>query len=201
MISDNELYLQISVIDTGKGIKKEDQNKLFKLFGYVEDAQGLNTHGIGLGLVISQKIINQFDGQISMTSEYGVGSEFTFILKINNKNEKTNCDGQIEEQKLAKCDNGGLNFSWKPKFGNKSPNYRHTTNLDGFVNSNFQAFKKQKNIERNSQIPFLKKRPSKYIKIEGDMTLSSQTLFGNKKQIPEILPSIEVLWSLEQDDQ
>ena len=83
MINDNELFLKISVEDTGKGIKKEDQNKLFKLFGYVDDAQGLNTHGIGLGLVISQKIINQFDGQIFMKSEHGIGSEFTFILHIN----------------------------------------------------------------------------------------------------------------------
>ena len=56
--NENDLFLRISVEDTGKGIKKEDQTKLFKLFGYVEDASGLNTHGIGLGLVISQKIIN-----------------------------------------------------------------------------------------------------------------------------------------------
>lgn len=35
---DNDLFLRISVEDTGKGIKKEDQTKLFKLFGYVEDA-------------------------------------------------------------------------------------------------------------------------------------------------------------------
>ena len=33
-----ERFLQISVEDTGKGIKKEDQGKLFKLFGYVDDA-------------------------------------------------------------------------------------------------------------------------------------------------------------------
>ena len=48
-----EHFLKISVEDTGKGIKKEDQKKLFKLFGYVADAEGLNSHGIGLGLVIS----------------------------------------------------------------------------------------------------------------------------------------------------
>ena len=45
--------MKISVEDTGKGIKKKDQNKLFKLFGFVDDAKGLNTNGIGLGLVIS----------------------------------------------------------------------------------------------------------------------------------------------------
>ena len=61
-IANDEMFLRITVEDTGKGIKKEDQNKLFKLFGYVEDAQGLNLHGIGLGLVISKKIVDQFDG-------------------------------------------------------------------------------------------------------------------------------------------
>ena len=53
----NDKLLQITVKDTGIGIKKENQKKLFKLFGYVQDANGLNTHGIGLGLVISEKII------------------------------------------------------------------------------------------------------------------------------------------------
>ena len=35
---DNEKYLEISIEDTGIGIKTEDQNKLFKLFGYVQDS-------------------------------------------------------------------------------------------------------------------------------------------------------------------
>lgn len=49
----NEYFLKISVIDTGIGIKREERNKLFKLFGYLENSNGINTHGIGLGLVIS----------------------------------------------------------------------------------------------------------------------------------------------------
>ena len=48
--------------DTGIGIEYEDQDKLFKLFGFVQDTQGLNTHGIGLGLVIAEQIVNQFGG-------------------------------------------------------------------------------------------------------------------------------------------
>jgi signal transduction histidine kinase len=47
-------FVEISVIDTGIGIEYEDQDKLFKLFGFVQDTQGLNTHGIGLGLVIAE---------------------------------------------------------------------------------------------------------------------------------------------------
>jgi signal transduction histidine kinase len=36
-------YLQISVIDTGVGIKKEDQQKLFKLFGFLDNTKKMNT--------------------------------------------------------------------------------------------------------------------------------------------------------------
>ena len=56
------------MVDTGIGIKEEDQDKLFKLFGFVKDTQEMNTHGIGLGLVISEQIVKQFDGEIYFES-------------------------------------------------------------------------------------------------------------------------------------
>ena len=51
---DGKKHLKISVIDTGIGIPKENREKLFKLFGFVQDDKNLNVNGIGLGLVISQ---------------------------------------------------------------------------------------------------------------------------------------------------
>ena len=51
-------FLQIEVIDTGVGIEYEDQDKLFKLFGFVQDAKQLNRNGIGLGLVIADNIVS-----------------------------------------------------------------------------------------------------------------------------------------------
>jgi K+-sensing histidine kinase KdpD len=57
------------VIDTGIGIALQDQDKLFKLFGFVESTQHLNTHGIGLGLVIAQYITDAFGGKICFVSE------------------------------------------------------------------------------------------------------------------------------------
>ena len=42
--------------DSGIGIKDEDKNKLFELFGFLESTKELNTKGIGLGLHISKKI-------------------------------------------------------------------------------------------------------------------------------------------------
>ena len=49
--------LEIQVIDTGIGIKSDDIQKLFKLFGFLDTKQELNTKGVGLGLHISKMII------------------------------------------------------------------------------------------------------------------------------------------------
>jgi signal transduction histidine kinase len=47
-------YVRVSVTDTGIGIKEEDKEKLFKMFGSIKDEEKkLNLKGIGLGLVIS----------------------------------------------------------------------------------------------------------------------------------------------------
>ena len=74
--------MSITVIDTGVGIAKENQKKLFKLFGFVQDDKQINVNGIGLGLVISKQIVEQFDGEISFISEKDIGSEFTFTFKL-----------------------------------------------------------------------------------------------------------------------
>jgi len=50
------------VKDSGCGIKKDDQKKLFKLFGFLDSTKEINTKGIGLGLHISKKIVDEFGG-------------------------------------------------------------------------------------------------------------------------------------------
>ena len=66
------------------GIKDEDKDKLFKLFGFVQTTQDVNTRGIGLGLCISKKILSSFDGEIGFKSEWGKGSTFAFCFKLEN---------------------------------------------------------------------------------------------------------------------
>ena len=53
---DGKKMLVIEVIDTGIGISETNQRKLFKLFGILDDKEGLNVNGIGLGLNISKNI-------------------------------------------------------------------------------------------------------------------------------------------------
>jgi len=81
-------YLEISVIDTGIGIKYEDQDKLFKLFGFLQDSKELNTKGIGLGLVISDQIVTEFGGKVTFVSEPDVGSTFKFTFRLSDSEEE-----------------------------------------------------------------------------------------------------------------
>ena len=75
--------MKVSVKDSGCGIKPQDRDKLFKLFGTIESTRKkVNTKGIGLGLVISKMIVEQFDGKIDFTSKVGEGSDFFFTFKF-----------------------------------------------------------------------------------------------------------------------
>ena len=73
-------YIEVSVVDTGIGIKKEDVHHVFKSFTQVATECNRETGSSGLGLAISQKIVMQHHGMIKVESEYGKGSCFSFTL-------------------------------------------------------------------------------------------------------------------------
>ena len=77
--------LLTQVIDTGIGIKEEDLDKLFKLFGRIETSSSLNPQGVGLGLTICKKLAEAMGGNIRVESRYGQGSSFTFVIKCNSQ--------------------------------------------------------------------------------------------------------------------
>lgn len=84
MTINDENFLQASVQDTGIGISKEDQEKMFKLFGFLSSSESRNSKGIGLGLYISQQIVSEFGGgKILLDSELGMGTKFTLRFKID----------------------------------------------------------------------------------------------------------------------
>jgi signal transduction histidine kinase len=55
---------------------------LFKLFGFIQETEDQNTSGIGLGLMITKHIVDEYEGKIWVDSEPGIGSTFSLKLKI-----------------------------------------------------------------------------------------------------------------------
>ncbi len=77
--------IQVSVTDTGPGISKQDQEKLFQAFSQVDDSPTRKTGGTGLGLSICQQLINMHGGRIWVDSDVGKGSTFHFTLPLFRK--------------------------------------------------------------------------------------------------------------------
>ncbi len=74
-----EDFVRISVSDTGVGIRPEDHGIVFEEFRQAENS-GEMQEGTGLGLAITKRLVEQQGGSISLTSEVGKGSCFSFTL-------------------------------------------------------------------------------------------------------------------------
>ena len=75
-------WCQVSVIDNGTGIKKEDQERIFEPFSQLDNPLVKERRGTGLGLPLIKQIIERYGGQIWVESEYGKGSRFTFTVPL-----------------------------------------------------------------------------------------------------------------------
>ena len=73
----------ISVEDTGIGISKKDQERIFERFYRVEGKNEKTFPGFGIGLFIASEIIKRHNGKINVMSEPGKGSVFSFSLPVN----------------------------------------------------------------------------------------------------------------------
>jgi len=73
-------HAEISVRDTGIGIALEDQGVMFEAFRQVGKNQGQKREGTGLGLTLAKEYVELHGGKISVQSEVGKGSTFTFTL-------------------------------------------------------------------------------------------------------------------------
>ncbi|MCA9959726.1 MAG: GAF domain-containing protein, partial [Anaerolineales bacterium] len=79
---ENGNYVFISVSDTGIGISKEDQTKIFDRFYRAEHEVVQKVSGTGLGLAIVRSLVEMHNGQLTVESAPGSGSTFTFNLPI-----------------------------------------------------------------------------------------------------------------------
>ncbi|MDF1534803.1 MAG: PAS domain S-box protein [Methanosarcinaceae archaeon] len=81
--------IDISISDTGIGIKSEDLRKLFKAFVRLESPLTDKTSGTGLGLYLTYKLVHEvLGGTIDATSKHGEGSTFTLHIPITQEVQK-----------------------------------------------------------------------------------------------------------------
>jgi PAS domain S-box-containing protein len=80
-------FLQIHVRDTGIGVKKEDQPKLFSRFFRADTPLVQARSGTGLGLTIVRSLVELQGGEVWFESTYGLGSTFSFSLPLADKDE------------------------------------------------------------------------------------------------------------------
>lgn len=73
-------WLEISVADTGIGIKSADLGRLFTEFTQLEGAYTKEYEGTGLGLALTKRLVELHGGSIWVKSEFGKGSTFTFVI-------------------------------------------------------------------------------------------------------------------------
>jgi len=84
-VFDGKIQLNFSINDSGIGISKDKIGQLFTCFTQGDDSVTKKYKGIGLGLVISKKLINMMGGEISVESKVGVGSNFVFSSIFESK--------------------------------------------------------------------------------------------------------------------
>jgi signal transduction histidine kinase len=80
---EREKFVRIIVSDTGIGIAKEDQERIFNRFFRVDKARSREQGGSGLGLSICKWIVEAHQGEIKVESELGKGSSFIVKLPLS----------------------------------------------------------------------------------------------------------------------
>ncbi|KAL5119046.1 hypothetical protein ACEQ8H_002970 [Pleosporales sp. CAS-2024a] len=127
------LYLMVAVKDTGIGISKEGQTKLFERFRQATPKTQENYGGSGLGLFISRKLCQLHGGDIGVSSKEGEGSTFGFFFKVR-RSDGTSDNGRPPFQSRTSSETG------RPASRDQTPQNRPGYNR---ANSNLNQIKEQ----------------------------------------------------------
>lgn len=111
MISQDRVRLNISVRDTGIGIRKENLQHLFQAFQRMDERENRKIEGSGLGLSISRQLVELMGGEITVDSIYTKGSVFTVTLE-----QKVIDPGPVGAVKLLDRDSRGTEPAYRQSF-------------------------------------------------------------------------------------
>jgi len=179
-----QVWLKFDIIDTGKGIKPEDQDKLFREFAQVDTKRNRGIEGTGLGLAITKRLSIVMGGDITVESEYGKGSIFTVLIPQGIASEASFASVEEPEKKKVLVYEGRDVYAKSVSWSLDNMNVPHAVvnNQDDFVEA-----------LRREEWFYLFSGYGLYDKIK---TLIDQdkTLFTDKKQPPLALM---VEWGIE----
>jgi PAS domain S-box-containing protein len=88
----DEIMLEFSIVDTGRGFTKEEADLIFKPFSQIDGSSTRQHGGSGLGLVISRQLVELHGGKMEGTAVPGKGSTFTFTAKFTLPTENDHPD-------------------------------------------------------------------------------------------------------------
>ena len=107
--------IKVKVLDTGIGIAKQNLKSIFEEFKQADLSTTRKYGGTGLGLAITKKIINLFNGEISISSKLGKGTTFTFLIPITLPDEAIfyNYKNQPQPSETKKIKKGQFDLDTK----------------------------------------------------------------------------------------
>lgn len=143
--------IEYRVEDTGCGIRPEDMEKLFSLYGRLDMQNNRRVEGTGLGIGIVTGLLEAMNSSLQVESEYGKGSRFSFVLKQNYVDEPSagtlhsatsnQSEVDISSKKILVVDDTSINLKVADillkKLGCKAD----------FANGGFEALYMMKNTE------------------------------------------------------
>ncbi len=107
VIQQQDTLLQCKVKDSGIGISEEAQQRIFNYFTQADASTTRNYGGTGLGLALSQRLVNEMGGEMKVISELGKGSIFSFSLPLQQTEAKKS---EKQEEKPRQKNKGKINI-------------------------------------------------------------------------------------------
>jgi PAS domain S-box-containing protein len=96
--SDDDVLVRFSVSDTGVGIPKEKMQSIFDAFSQADTSATRKYGGTGLGLTISQRLVDMMGGKVWAESELGKGTTFHFTAKLKKSDSRESNTGDAAPQ-------------------------------------------------------------------------------------------------------
>ena len=116
--------LQITVSDTGIGIAEDKLKQIFESFEQADGSTAREYGGTGLGLAVTKQLVELHGGEIQVSSELGIGSQFTFSLPIshNQSVERNQLSSTVRQSLVSRTNDRKLiaNATAAPSFNNNS---------------------------------------------------------------------------------